>query len=569
MRQIIKSMRSRYVIAVLVMAILVTLAAAAMQFLLQQIQQDAELINRAGMQRMLSQKIALDINQVVLLQQEGKSTQSLLAELDKSVVSFLMNHQFILREKSGEYEFLTTDLTMLYFTSPVHLDKRSKDFIALYEQGDFNTEIAYTVARDAHTLLQHLDQAVKFFEQAANRKVELTRTFEFVFWVSAIVLLWLEVVYIFQPMERQVKRVIDSLEQQKQETQHALAMKTHFLARASHELRTPLQAILGFLNLYRQDGKKEQLLQVEVSAKQLVNQLNAIQEFSRWEKGDIPVSVIPDEMTKTLLQAISPYQLEAKSKGVNLVTEFGFDKSLNVACGHDHLAWVIGQLIDNAVKFTEQGSVILKACLDDSKSTLLVTIEDTGCGFSGTSPFSTNVSDTHYQGLQLGLVRCKWLLDAMSGEIQFEKGQKSGTSVHVKLPVYMVETSPEQRVTEKKITGLLVEDNPLNAQIITKVLQGFSIAVNHVEHGLAAIDDLSTNRYDVIFMDLNMPIMDGFQAIEHMRNSLNLQEPIIVVTANSEAQELERAKALGANTMVLKPLDEKSVRTALEQVGLI
>lgn len=89
--------------------------------------------------------------------------------------------------------------------------------------------------------------------------------------MSAIILLWLEVVYIFQPMERQVKRVIDSLEQQKQATQHALAMKTHFLARASHELRTPLQAILGFLNLYRQDGKKEQLLQVEVSAKQLVN----------------------------------------------------------------------------------------------------------------------------------------------------------------------------------------------------------------------------------------------------------------------------------------------------------
>ncbi|TMO66976.1 hypothetical protein [Pseudoalteromonas aurantia] len=174
----------------------------------------------------------MGINQVVLFHQEGKSTQSLLAELDKNVLSFLMNHQFILREKSGEYEFLTTDLTMLYSTSPVYLDKRIKDFIALYEQGDFNKEIAYTVAHDARILLLYLDQAVKFFEQVANRKVELTRMFEFVFWVSAIILLWLEVVYIFQPMERQVKRVIDSLEQQKQETQHALAMKPHFLARA-------------------------------------------------------------------------------------------------------------------------------------------------------------------------------------------------------------------------------------------------------------------------------------------------------------------------------------------------
>jgi CheY-like chemotaxis protein len=78
-----------------------------------------------------------------------------------------------------------------------------------------------------------------------------------------------------------------------------------------------------------------------------------------------------------------------------------------------------------------------------------------------------------------------------------------------------------------------------------------------------------SGEYEFLTTDLNMPIMDGFQAIEYIRNSLNLKEPIIVVTANSEAQELERAKALGANTMVLKPLDEKSVRTALEQVGLI
>ncbi|KAF7768963.1 hypothetical protein PCIT_a3499 [Pseudoalteromonas citrea] len=569
MRQIIKSMRSRYVIAVVVMAILVTLAAAAMQYLLQQKQQDAELINRAGMQRMLSQKIALHVNQLVLYAQDDKPSDAIRMELEKSVSTFLMNHQFILREKDGEYEFLSTEQVSFYFAPPVNLMQRSEDFLALYKQGEYTAELAYEISGSAQELLFYLNQAVKSFEHSANRKVEMTRIFEFVFWVSAVVLLCLEVVYIFQPMERQVKRVIESLEQQKQETQHALTMKTHFLARASHELRTPLQAILGFLNLYRQDGKNEQLLQVEVSAKQLVNQLNAIQEFSRWEKGDIPVSVIPEEITKTLLQAISPYKLEAQRKGVTLRTEFEFDKSLNVACDHDHLAWVVGQLIDNALKFTEQGSVTLKAALCESQNFVLITVLDTGCGFSGASPFSTNVDDTHFQGLQLGLVRCKWLLDAMNAEINFEKGEKSGTNVYVKVPIYMVEGTSKGHTEQKKITSLLVEDNPLNAVIIKKILETLSIGVKHVEHGLAAIDDLSSNQYDVIFMDLNMPVMDGFQAIEYIRNSLNLVEPIIVVTANSEPIELERAKTLGANATVVKPLDAKSVRQALTHVGVI
>ncbi|MBQ4850125.1 response regulator [Pseudoalteromonas sp. MMG012] len=569
MRNIIKSMRSRYFIAVLVMGVLVTLAAAAMQYLLQQKQEDAELINRAGMQRMLAQKIALHVNQIVFYKKEQKLTQTLFTELDKSVRVFSANHQMILGEKEGKYVFLSETLMTLYFDAPANLNKRSLDFLALYDSKTFSAEVAIKMANEAQVLLFYQQQAVQLFEQGANRKVALTRLFEFVFWVSAIVVLWLEVVFIFKPMEKKVRDTIDSLELQKQKTQHALTMKTHFLARASHELRTPLQAILGFLNLYRQDGAQSQLTQVEVSAKQLVNQLNAIQEFSRWEQGDILVSVVPDDLTQTLMQAISPHEYEAQRKKIALETEFSFSTSLVIACDHEHLAWIIGQLVDNAIKFTEQGSVLIEVYLDETLTYLQIAVKDTGCGFSGVSPLSSNVAETHFQGLQLGLVRCKWLLDAMGGDIEFEKGLSSGTVVRVKTPIYLVQSQQEQHCQLRPLTGLLVEDNPLNAKIIKKVLETFSITVKHVEHGLAAVDDLSTHHYDVIFMDLNMPVMDGFQAIEYIRQTLGLSEPIIVVTANSEPVELNRAKALGADVTILKPLRKESVRTALEHVGLI
>ncbi|OHU86059.1 MULTISPECIES: response regulator [Pseudoalteromonas] len=576
MLKLIKAIRARYYLAVLVMALLVSMATGFMQYLLYDKQQDATVVNIAGMQRMLSQKVLLHAQRLTNLNNEPQAFQEVYSQLQSSIDRFAANHDFLISKSEQGNGFFSSELNQWYFSSPVQLDLRSRDFISRVR----NLQLTDRIELDdlyqlSQSLLIDLDGAVQLFEAQANRGIIILRYVEGVIWLFAMVLLIVEVKLIFRPMETQVLTGIRELESQKQQTLQALNMKSRFLARASHELRTPLQSILGYLELFRKEHQPPHLEQAITSANQLNILINEMHDFSRWANDKVSIQISRADLPTMIETVVAPYRFAAQKKDLLLQVQMTENEHQRILCDHQHVAWVCSQLIDNAIKFSDSGTITLTTQLhtQDAQSSLTIQVSDQGQGLSKELIDSLSVHDeknNHFQGMQLGLVRCQWLVNAMSGKLNFSNVPQGGACISFTIPVTVLdgkETVQTLDVSGKK--ALLVEDNVINAVVITKQLKTLGFDVAHVEHGKAALQVLETQAFDVIFMDLNMPHMDGYEAIEKIRNQLNLRTTVIVVTANDEQQDLSRAIALGADAYVIKPLQQAEIITVLREHGVV
>ena len=575
MLKLIQAVRTRYILALIAMAILVTAAAGLMQFLLYEKQKDAEVINTAGMQRMLSQRMILQVHRLAEHEVNSSSYNDVYSQLQESIERFAHNHDFLtsLHEQQGAF---SDELNQWYFSSPSKLDERSREFIGQLARLDLQEhqelDALYGISQ---TLLLDLDHAVKLFEQQSNQGVERLRYVELVIWALAISLLVLEIKFIFMPMEARIMAGMNELRHEKQKTEQALNVKSRFLARASHELRTPLQSILGYLDLYQQDKQASQLEQATISAKQLNVMVNEMHDFSGWDEGKVNLNVSAAKLSDTLDMASIPYLFAAQVKGLSLVKQLDADADKTVLCDHQHLAWVCSQLIDNAIKFSDKGKIIIRFQLhpENDYTRLNVRILDQGRGFSDAVITSLSLDDyknNHFQGLQLGLIHCQRIIRAMSGEFTLFNAPEGGACVHFSIPV-TISSEPyceSQLVSAIGKHALLVEDNMVNAVVLSKQFVQLGFKVRHAKHGKEAIDILRSESFDVIFMDLNMPHMDGFETIQWVRTQLNLDTPIIVVSANDEKRDIDKALSLGADAHVLKPLKVEELSKILYANGL-
>ncbi|MBD1582421.1 response regulator [Pseudoalteromonas sp. S16_S37] len=575
MLKIIKAIRARYILALLAMALLVSMAAGLMQVLLYEKQQDAEIVNVAGMQRMLSQKVLLLTHRLTRVDASSDSLVGVYNQLHATIDLFSQNHEFLIQLQTKQQVF-SEKLYDWYFSAPTKLDQRSRQFverarnIQLKDQNELNE--LYLISQ---ALLADLDHAVSLFEEHANKGVERLRYVEIAIWFLAMVLLLLEAKFIFRPMEKQVQGGIDELKREKKKTEQALNMKSRFLARASHELRTPLQSILGYLDLYKKERQTYQLDQAITSVKQLNILINEMHDFSRWSNEKIKIQNSYAKLSDTLETVIAPYRLTAQKKGLSLVMQLSHSDDQLLLCDHQHLAWICSQLVDNAIKFNDKGEVSLIVNLQctDSQPYLEVQVIDQGYGFSKEQLASLELheeTNNHFQGMQLGLARCQWLVGALSGEMRFLNTQQGGACVQFSIPVTIAksETAEQQRSANGK-TALLVEDNKINAVVLCKQLDNLGFKVLHVHHGKEAVDVLAVQSFDVIFMDLNMPYMDGYETIDYIRTQLHLDTIIIVITANDEHKDLAKAIALGADEHLIKPLQQQSLIKILEDIGML
>ncbi|CAM4063920.1 response regulator [Pseudoalteromonas byunsanensis] len=576
MLKLIKAIRARYILAVLAMALLVSIATGFMQFLLYDKQQDATVVNIAGMQRMLSQKVLLHAQRLVSLQNEPQVFQVVYSQLQSSVDRFAVNHEYLMSKRAQEHGFFSPKLNEWYFSQPIRLDQRSRDFIARGRNLQLTDPIELDeLYRLSQSLLIDLDGAVQLFEEQANSGLTTLRYVEMLIWLLAMVLLIVEVKFIFRPMEMQVLAGLRELENQKQQTQQALRMKSRFLARASHELRTPLQSVLGYLDLFRTEHQPLHLEQAITSAHQLNILINEMHDFSRWSNEKVRIQNSRADLPTMIEMVVAPYRLAAQRKGLRLQVQMTDNEHKRLLCDHQHLAWICSQLLDNSIKFSDSGTITLAVELNtgDSQSSLTVSVSDQGCGLTQELIDSMTVHDdknNHFQGMQLGLVRCQWLVNAMSGELNLSNSPQGGASLRFTIPVTILDDNEvliSADASGKK--ALLVEDNAINAVVITKQLRTLGFDVVRAEHGKAALQVLETQTFDVIFMDLNMPHMDGYETIEKIRNQLNLNTIVIVVTANDEQQDLDRAIILGSNGYVIKPLQQVELVKVLDELGVV
>lgn len=358
--------------------------------------------------------------------------------------------------------------------------------------------------------------------------------------------------------------------------------KTDFLAVMSHEIRTPLNAIInvfGFLNDIELDTKHKEFVEKGISsATLLLHTINDILDYSKIKAGQFNIEHIPlsiEELTKTIYNL---FVLQMNQKGI----EYSIDKGPNIEdswLGDPiRILQIINNLISNAYKFTEKGSITIRirkvsesAACGSKIAILSFEIIDTGIGISEEqlqhifSPFIQADSSTtrKYGGTGLGLSISRHLANLMQGQLTCTSTPGSGSIFKLEIPLefnektFLAGTRQHNEIDDKKLKNLsvlLVEDNAVNSIIATELLKKKEIIVDTAVNGAEAIQKASENNYDIILMDIQMPVMDGITATKHLRRDLELATPIIAMTANVLEEDKKLYMKSGFTAHVGKPI---------------
>ncbi|MDM7862015.1 ATP-binding protein [Alteromonas sp. ASW11-36] len=380
------------------------------------------------------------------------------------------------------------------------------------------------------------------------------------------------------------KEAAEYLEQARVKAEESSRMKTDFLANMSHEIRTPINGIYGFLQLLNETGlnkKQRQFVEMaSTSTQNLLHIINDILDLSKIEAGKLSIEKIYFDPLAFFEEIISTYQTHAQSKDLDFEAKIDIPDELLLNSDPTRIRQVIVNLLSNAIKFTEHGKVRLSAAIKsvDDVYILTVAVKDTGVGISPDKQaaifeqFSQeDVSTTReFGGTGLGLSISQQLCQLLGGEIKVvsQKGQGSQfratfaitTALRSEQPIQKVEQHTSVDLSEhRECKVLLVEDNHINQVVAQNQLDEHRVEI--ADNGLKAIEHLrdSTAHYDVILMDCQMPVMDGFEASERIRagdaGNANRKIPIIALTANAMKGDRERCLAAGMNDYISKPFD--------------
>jgi signal transduction histidine kinase len=403
--------------------------------------------------------------------------------------------------------------------------------------------------------------------------------------------------------------VTEFMEQQKlleaavAEAKLANKHKGTFLARMSHEIRTPMNAIIGMTGIVKKKLTSESYIiddvlanisQIETSSHHLLGLLNDILDISKIEAGKIDLSMEDIDLLK-LAQTVKTIILpRCNEKNIAFDTIFDLPKDVSYRGDPLRLRQVLINLLGNAVKFTsEKGRVSFRVICNerkDGKSLVDFSVRDTGIGISPEAmdmlfkPFqqADNQITQKYGGTGLGLAISKSIVQMFGGDITVDSEQGKGSEFSFSL--WLEETRTEQseaipiKDIENRLKGkkaLLVDDVPINRMIAASMLEATGIFIDEAEDGAQAVKmfhESAVNEYSIIYMDIQMPIMNGYESAETIR-SLERKDaktvPIVALTANAFREDIDQAIASGMNAHLAKPMDlEKTLKITLQLLGI-
>nr|WP_315177091.1 response regulator [uncultured Flavobacterium sp.] len=361
--------------------------------------------------------------------------------------------------------------------------------------------------------------------------------------------------------------------------ENAVKAKQQFLSNMSHEIRTPMNAIIGFTKVVLRtditDKQKEYLNAIKISGDALIILINDILDLAKVDSGKMTFEKTPFKMKSSIASMLHLFETKIQEKNLKLVTEYD-SKIPDVLVGDPiRLHQIILNLVSNAVKFTSKGKITVSVDLlheDDNKVILKFAVTDTGIGISEEEigaifeNFQQATSETSrlYGGTGLGLAIVKQLIEPQNGTIRVNSTVNKGSTFSFTLPFQKtkIETELETTLKEldtevKNIRILVVDDMPLNQLLMKTILDDFGFERDIADNGKIAIEKLMEKSYDIILMDLQMPVMNGFETTEYIRKTMNLKIPIIALTADVTTVDLEKCKALGMDDYIAKPIDEK------------
>ncbi|HEV7384936.1 MAG TPA: ATP-binding protein [Phenylobacterium sp.] len=377
--------------------------------------------------------------------------------------------------------------------------------------------------------------------------------------------------------EDDLKRAMRDLESARDAANAANVLKTQFLANMSHEIRTPLNGVLAMAEVMSMgdlaEVQRERLGIIRQSGSLLLAVLNDVLDLSKIEAGKLSLVREDFDLGATLSPTAETFQVLARGKGL----DFGFEVS-EAAEGWwrgdaDRLRQIAGNLLSNAVKFTPHGLVEAIVDVNAETQALRLVVRDTGVGIAPEKlpalfekfTQADNSATRRFGGTGLGLAICRELTQMMGGSINVESREGHGSTFTVELPLSRGEAADEMQAEvatgsgERNLRLLAAEDNPTNQQVLAAVMESLGIDIDIVADGKQAVDAWKVGGYDLVLMDIQMPVMDGIDAARQIRGievaEQRKRTPIVALTANALTHQVEEYMAAGMDGHVAKPIE--------------
>lgn len=372
---------------------------------------------------------------------------------------------------------------------------------------------------------------------------------------------------------------------QKKIAEKAVLARDSFLANMSHEIRTPLNAIVGFTDLLAQteldETQQDYIGSVQIAGENLLLIVNDILDLSKIESGNLAIESEPFNLKKTLKHVYNLLKVKVqKEVEFNLFLDAEIPDM--VIGDQGRLNQILVNLIGNSLKFTNEGEVVVSVKkIDETEDnhTFKIAVKDTGIGIPNDKieaifeRFTQGEESTTrtFGGTGLGLNIVKQLVELQNGEIHVKSTPNRGSEFYVILSYKKADVEEISGTAVSKndlgnLKILLCEDNVLNQKLAKSVINNFGFDIDIAANGEEGIELLSQNNYDLVLMDLQMPVKDGYQTTEYIRSEMNSAIPIIAMTAHSLVGEQERCYKSGMNAYVPKPFKQNILLDAIKAV---
>ena len=385
----------------------------------------------------------------------------------------------------------------------------------------------------------------------------------------------------------------DNAEREKHTAEEAVKAKQQFLSNMSHEIRTPMNAIIGFTNVVLKtkidDSQKEYLNAIKVSGDALIVLINDILDLAKVDAGKMTFEQTPFSLFDSISAMLLLFETKINERNLEMLKDYDSEIPLILIGDPMRLRQIILNLVSNAVKFTLEGKIIVKVHLlkkTEESATVEFSVTDTGIGiqedkldliFNNFEQANIGTSSS-YGGSGLGLAIVKQFVEMQGGSIfvhskegegstfgfimSFDTVKPSGNK-EICIQPQLIAKNYSSKLLKRKIKVLVVEDMALNQLLIKIILVDFGFEIDIVDNGQKAIEILKKDTYDIVLMDLQMPIMNGFDATIYIRKELKLNTPIIALTADVTTVDVDKCIAVGMNDYISKPIDEKLLYTKI------